>query len=200
MNCKINKKKIEEILTINNDQFKVMAIHEDFGIIYLNFIFNITINYDVINREDIFVGITDILNSNTEIGVPIVFQTNITSIKDLTSSEKSILGGNCHFKKTIINPLYLICSFKEGYRATIASLDKELILDTIHYKYNFRIQPFYINTAISVSYYNYGTIIYLTYPIELNFKSQNSLIIKFIMRDVSMDNNIRFVLYILILL
>ena len=193
LNCKINKKSIEEILTINNDQFKVMAIHEDFGIIYLDFIFNITINYDIINREDIFVGITDILNSNTEIGVPIVFRTNITSIKDLTSSEKSILEGNCHFKKTIINPLYLICSFKEGYRANIVSLDKELILDNIHYKYNFRIQPFYINTAISVSYYNYGTIIYLTYPIELNFKYQNSLIIKFIVGVGSGANNIRFI-------
>ena len=56
-----------------------------------------------------------------------------------------------------------------------------MVLKDIHYKYNFRIQPVFLNTSFFTEYY--GTSIYLTFPEELDFASKNNLEIRFIMMN-----------------
>ena len=185
INCKISKEKLEEILSMNNETFGIMAINDDIGAFPLRAINNIIINYNIIKKEDIFVGIVRMIEGNTEKGIPIALQTNVTSIQNLNTK---IYNNYYYFKKTKNNPLYYLCLYKGGSSYKGLDLISELILDQIHYKYNFRIQPFSIDSAIQVS--NYGTGIYLTYPDELDFRSQNTFSVQFIMGNPLYGGNI----------
>ena len=61
LNCKISKEKIEEILIKNNEQFNLYYKNNLEGIYKLDYIKPITINYDITKKEDIYVGINEIL-------------------------------------------------------------------------------------------------------------------------------------------
>ena len=85
MKCIIEKEKLEEKLSINNESFGIMTINNNIGIIKLTFISNITINHGIIKKEDIFVGLVKIIEGTPDNGIPVAFQTNITSIPNLNS-------------------------------------------------------------------------------------------------------------------
>ena len=191
LNCKISKKKLEEILTINNEQFKVKAINDEIGIIQLDFVGSITLNYNITNKEDIYVGINKILNNMTEEGIPIAFETNVSSISNLKTYKFNDIGGYCYFNKIQINPLLLLCIYQAGYTSNKKSLKNEMVLDNIHYKFNFRIQPYSIETRINVV--DYGTGIYSADIDELNFVSQNTTTIRFILGNSFYVKNIAMV-------
>ena len=180
LNCKISKEKIEEILTKNSEQFN-FYYYTDFGGIYnLEYLKPITINYDIAKKEDIYVGITEILNRITDKNIPFAFKTNITSIPNLLTNnfDDKSSKGNCFFKKTTLNPLLLLCVYYQNYYSYNITLKNELILKDIHYKYNFRIQPVFINTSIFTEYN--GASINLAFPEELDFVSKNKLEIRFV--------------------
>ena len=120
----------------------------------------------------------------TEEGIPIAVKTNVTSIPNLNT----IIYNYCYFKKTKNNPLYILCLYKGGSSYTQLKLDSEKVLDQIHYKYNFRLQPYLINSPVKVS--KYGTGIYQTYPDELNFNNQNIDSIQLIMGNPLYGGNI----------
>ena len=191
LNCKISKQKLEELLTLNNESFKVMTINDDIGTIQLDFIDFIYLNYNLINKEDIYIEIIKVLNNKTEEGIPIAFETNITSIQNLNSYIFNDTDGNCYFKKSKINPLLLLCKYKNGYHSDNKSLENEMILDNIHYKYNFRIQPYNITTQISVS--DIGTGIFLADSDELTFESQNITTVRFLIGNSDNINNIQLI-------
>ena len=67
-------------------------------------------------------------------------------------------------------------------------MSKEIILDDIHYRYNFRIQPYTIISTLSIT--GSGSSLYLSYPEELNFKLQKLQTIRFIFEDPLELNNI----------
>ena len=188
MNCSISKEKLEEILIFDGDQFKVMAINDEFGTIQLDYVGLVTLNYNFTEKEDIFIGINKILINATENGIPHAFETNITSIQNLNSYNFEDIGGYCYFRKTIINPLFLICVYQYGYGNNKKYIKEEQVLDKIHYKYNFRIQPYSITANITV--YEQGTGINSTNKEELNFISQNIDTIKFIVKNPLYINNI----------
>ena len=140
LNCEISKEKLEEILIKNNEQFKVGAINNNIGLVKFIGVLNITINYKIIKKEDIFIGITGPLTNEIESGVPFGFQTNITNLPNIYSE----IFDKCYFKKFNDNPLLFLCKLNEEPEEPFkfGNLTNELILDNIHYKYNFRIQPF----------------------------------------------------------
>ena len=188
MTCKIEKEKLEEILSLNGELFKVISINDEIGTIYSDFVGKIIVNYDLFNKEDIYVGISKILNNETELGIPIAFETNITSISNLNSYRFDDIDGYCYFKKTKIKPLLLLCVYQIGYSSIKKSLENEIIYDNIHYKFNFRIQPYSINTNISVL--ENGSSIYSSDKEELNFISQNINNIKLIVENSFFINNL----------
>ena len=187
MNCTISKEKLEEILIFDGDKFRVMSINDEFGTIQLDYVGFVTLYYKLTEKEDIIIEIKKILNNATEEGIPNAFETNVTRIQNLNTYIFSDIGGYCYFKKTKINPLLLLCVYQYGYSTTKKSSKKEQVLDNIHYKYNFRIQPYSINTNISV--FERGTGINSTNKEELDFKSQNTDIIKFIVKNPLYINN-----------
>ena len=181
LNCRISKQKLEEILTLNELKFTVFAVNDKAGIILLNFTGAITLNYNVINKENIYVGITKLLNNDRD-NLPIVFETNITSIPNLHSyyfpdkDEYNNYIGNCYFKKTKIYNLLLFCKYDSLY-GFYKRFKNEEILDNIHYKFIFRIQPNDLRVYIYSSNNQYS--IYLADPEEINYESKNSISIRF---------------------
>ena len=179
LNCEISKEKLEPILTINNEQFTICAINDNYGLIELQYVQPITINYNIIKKEDIYISITQIIRNNGY--NPIIFNTSVISRPEFHSGFFDDGHNNkCFFRKMKSNNLFLFCIFPYEFSTYNYALDNQLVLNNIHYKYNFIILPFsFYNTTISIT----STIlsnIFLTYPKELDFRSQNSMIMRFI--------------------
>ena len=51
--CKLTKTKLEEILRINGERFKIGSMNDNVGIIKFNHIFDIIIKYENITKENI---------------------------------------------------------------------------------------------------------------------------------------------------
>ena len=138
--CRVTKEKLKEILVKNHEQFRVEALHENEGLIKFINVLNITINYEINKKEDIYIGIISSLTDEIGTGVPFGFKTNITIFPNIYSD----IINNCYFKKYDDNPLLYLCKFDETPKEPFkfGNLSNELILNNMHYKYNFRIQPF----------------------------------------------------------
>ena len=180
LNCEISRNKLETILSKNNEQFNISAINDNIGLVEFKYVQPITINYNDIKKEDVIVNITEIVRNLNE--NPLIFNTSVSLIREFHSYLFSFIGDNnnefCFLKKTKFNPLLLFCFYPNGFSSNNFTLENELVLNDIHYKYNFRIQPFHFNTSFSLS--NFISSIFLTYPEELDFRSQNSATVKFI--------------------
>ena len=163
--CEISKEKIEEILVKNNDQFKIGVMNNDIGAIPFDHILNITINYENIQREDIFLEIKELLGGSTEIDVPVGFITNVTEIPNFISEKFDDIK---YFKKIPGRPLILFYSYPhEVEEDIIFNNTEEILINDIHYKYNFRIQPSKCEGRISVK--GHKTNVLFTYPQEFDF-------------------------------
>ena len=174
LKCSISKEKLEEILSINNEKFGVVTINEDIGMIPLGFIKNISINYYPIQKENIIIEVIKVIDSMTETGNPVALLTNITSIQNLNT----LKFGYCRLKKIKNIPLFLLCYYELS--DSFKRLEEEIIrvLNNVHYKYNFIIQPYSFSVSGRVDYI--GTGIYQIFPEELDLKSQNIATIKLI--------------------
>ena len=186
LKCSISKEKLEEILSINNEKFGVIAINDEIGMIPLIFIKNISINYYPIEKEDIFINLIKVIDAMTETGNPIALFTNITSIQDLNT----LKFGYCRFKKTKHNPLFMLCYYDLGVRPQRLEEKYAIVLNYVHYKYNFILLPYSFASTVSVNYI--GTGIYQMYPEEINLISQNYSTIKLITENSSSCINIAF--------
>ena len=183
--CEIQKEKLEEILEYNYEHFKIGAMNDNTGIIELEYISDIQINYNILEKKDIYVSLINIINSNPEVGVPFGFETNISDIPNLNTD----IFDNFYFKKIRGNNLKLLTIYQSEKDFQYESLKNGLILKYIHYKYNFIIQP--IKDFEKVSIKGKGTDIKLVYPEILNFTLDDKLIIRYIMTDSSLAQNIK---------
>ena len=185
LNCELSKEKLEKALIKNNEQFKVAGINDTIGIINFNSILNINITYEIEQKEDIYVEITELLSDYSQEGTPIAFKTNVTNIPNIISD----IFNSCYFKKNNESPLLYLCNFninKSSYE-----IDEELIMNNSHYKYNFKIQP--TKEPFHFSIYSNGTNIFFVYPEILNFTSEESLTIRFIISNPSLAINLKFI-------
>ena len=183
LHCEIQKEKLEEILIINNEHFKIAGINDTIGITNFDTILDIVINYEINIKQDIYVGITELLFKSDS--TPIVFKTNVTNFPSI----KSDLFNLCYLKKINETPLLYFCNF-ELYTSSY-KLDEEIIMNNSHYKYNFRIQPF--NETFYFSIYNYETFIKIAYPQILNFTYEEFITIKYIMSNPSLTKKLYFI-------
>ena len=180
LNCEITKQKLEEILIKNNEQFRVKALHDEEGLVKIDGVINITINYNIKVKEDIYIGLTKLLTNVTDIEVPFGFKTNITGIPNINSD----IRDNCFFKKFNDNPLLYLCRLNNTQETfKLGNISSEIVLNDLHYKYNFRIQPFEetYNVKKNISFVN----IKLLYPEVLDFTSEDTLTITFIMPNIA---------------
>ena len=186
LNCEISKEKIKERLIKNNEQFKVRGINDTIGVIDFKHISNIIINYKIDKKEDIYIKLDRLLLYQSfygQEGTPTAIETNITNIPNIISD----ITERCYFKKNKDSPLLYLCNFQEDDWQY--NIDKEIIMNDLHYKYNFRIQP---NSHYLFQMKSHGTSFNLVYPEILNFKSEELLTIRFIASDLSLTKNIKF--------
>ena len=187
LNCKITKEKLEEVLVKNNEQFKVGVLHDNIGLFKFNGVLDITINYKIDKKEDIYIGITESLTDESKAGVPFGFKTNVSNIPNIYTDIKDY----CYFKKINDNPLLYLCRIDEYLWEpfTFGNITDEIVLNNLHYKYNFRIQPF--EDIYNVQINGYGTNVKLILPEVLDFTSEDTLTIKLITSLPLYINNLR---------
>ena len=172
---------------MSGEQFTVGTINDNYGLIQFEYVSNITINYNNVIKEDLFINITKIVVDNDKLEIPLALETNITSIKNFISKESQ---ESVSFRKTTGRPLILFNnSLYDDDTYYYLKLDNELIINNTHYKYNFRIQPYKISQKISTR--RKRIEINLIYPEKLDFSSEDSLIIRYISPSPSNDNNIK---------
>ena len=171
LKCEVSKNKFEEILIKNNEIFKIKIINDNVGLINMDFVLNITINYLINKKIDIYIGITRSLCDVAVVNSPYAFETNVTDIPNIISG----LNDTYFFKKTKGNPLLLLCFPIDDYYFEVK---EELIWSNIHYKYNFRIQPFEEIYEINIK--GHQTNVKFILPEVLDFNSERILTITLI--------------------
>ena len=192
LTCEIPKLQLEENLVLYNNtgNFKLVYLDDNNGSVSLYSVDDIIIKNTQQEKEDIYISITKLLNEVSEIGVVIGYETNITNIDNLKTSLFAIsfydllydkyVNGYCYFKKhNGDNTILFLCNvIGEGYFFALETED-DIILNNIHYKYNFILSPIETSDVIKIA--DFGTEIQLTYPTLLNFTIEESLTIKYIM-------------------
>ena len=109
-------------------------------------------------------------------------ETNVTKISNLVSGglklnfsyNGEIQERGCYFKKTNENPLYLLCSFSNEGNISLSEIKEEIILNNIHDKYNFYIQPVKINDTININK-NDGDEPNMIIPKTLDFTTNDNI-------------------------
>ena len=145
---------------------------------------DIEINYYGINKEDVFVGITRLIDYSYDIFKSTVYETNITNITNvlmgLFSFSMKFEGieeeVDCCFRKYENTPLLLLCQVFNIDETHLSKIENEMILDDINIKYNFRIQPVNNNQTFNTMGLSFFFIEF-SYPEILDFTYQDTFII-----------------------
>ena len=93
LNCKIKKDKLLEILSYSGEKFLLSQLTYYDGILNFDEVFEITINYENVIKQDIFINITKLMDMNgiynnhylVEKNSYIIFETNITDIPKIST-------------------------------------------------------------------------------------------------------------------
>ena len=198
--CEIDKDQLEENLVISkNTAFKLKSFHDSLGTVSFNSVLDININFNISEKKDIIVDITNILCEVSESGATVAYETNITDIPNMLTdffemSFYDLLGdeyinGSCYFKKNSKDAMLFLCNIiGDGY-LFILETENITILNDISYKYNFVILPIENYDVIEVV--GEGTEILLTYPNILNYTIEEEFTIKYIMPYPHLANNIK---------
>ena len=185
--CKINKTNFEGYLTSNEEKFEVRSFGESYGTYPHHLVFDIIIKYNI-NKENIGVKITKLLNGIVNHKTMASYETNVTNISPCatkmfelnfkldndTYTEKA----KCFFKKYQDDkPLILLCqlNFAKSGNFTLSSTEQETRLEDINLKYNFIINP--VENKEKIDYNtdsNIGGIISSIYPNILDFTKKDS--------------------------
>ena len=199
--CTISKKKIEEKLIFRDEIFILGTMNDDIGLLFFNLCNNTYINHQITDKENIDINITSLklIEENTDLGGLIAYETVIDYTSNVLTNKFNLKFGeyreeSCFFKKSKYDKhLLLICSISNIGTSTMYIIKKEIFLENIHYKYNFRILPGQNNKGIFAI--KKGTSIKLIYPEELNLTSDDTFIVRYIMNDPSNSDEVKLNLY-----
>ena len=162
-------------------------MHDNIGNIEFDLVYGIYITQQPIEKIHIYVDITKLLENVTETGSIIAYETDIdrNDISKLITDKFIMEFDNgeqyCYFKKNSANNLLLLCMVSESGEIHLKQIKNEKYLDNIHYKYNFRIQPFENNEIIHID--QLGSSINCVYPEYLDFSLEDSLTIRYLAKS-----------------
>ena len=192
--CKLEKEKIIESLYYNGEMFELYYYSSSEKIYKFSNVLDITINYIISKKEDVFVGITLLLQNNLNFFSYIPYETNITSISNLItdffSFKTNIDEYSCRMKKSTSKPLLFLClKANSEDTSSLGENNTEVILNDIHIKYNFRIQP--VNRPEKFTMKKEGSRILIRYPTKLDFNENDLIPIYLIMTNPKNARGIR---------
>ena len=181
----IKKESLEELFTYNSS-LTVSYLTKQYGPFKYEFVLDINNLYDQ-TKEDINIELTEVLNTISEVNSLIAIRTNITQIGPLTSKmfllkfydRSQSYTKKCFFKKYDNNEtsMFLFCEMDEKGKFDFFIEEEKIILNDIHYKYNFVIYRSEIYERINVDG-NGKNIIYYTTEV-LDFTTSSSDIIEY---------------------
>ena len=190
--CKITPEMISQILINNIENLKISQIINSFGIISMNSILDIAIEFGSYKEEielEITKLLTPVVERNTFIAYETKFKYNMF-LPPITTGYFSIQTNsnnniNCLFKKNkkvnyfsdIIENFLLLCLAKEPGENSLNNINKIEISD-INILFKFILNS--NNTETFRVNDKEGSIIYSVYPDELDFNQQDSFIIQYI--------------------
>ena len=182
--CLIFKSQLQKLLTRNLEKFKLGAILDNYGTIYFDNVFPITLNCTTEERENITITSLKLLNNITEINSTYTYQTDVINVPEFTTRRKE----GCLFKKRKNEPLLMICTPKEE-GDFFHNITEEIYLYNIHHKYNILIKPLINEEVVNVS--DSGTQIQMVYPSMFNMTMEDYSFIYYIMDSPELANNIK---------
>ena len=171
------------------NSFKIFQFELNFGIVISS---NLT-------KETINVDIKKLLEKDAGMGTFIAYETNVTNIPNIISKEFKLRFLNresdsqyegdkyCNFKKTIGQPLLIICQFQEG-EFSLSEIEENIELNDLNVKYNFVVQPVFNNEIFKINVIGQGFS--KSYPNILDFTLNDQISVFYIM-DYSESFNLR---------
>ena len=193
LSCFLTKEKIESFLTSENETFSLGFMNDGIGAITYDIVYSININYEIEQKENVFVQIGNLLETNTtQRGTTFAYNTNVTDISNLRtkwisfSSLDESRDLRCYFKKDNFHNLLLIC---------MTSTEKDITLNYIprnnyseyHYKYNFVVPSFSNYDTVYIK--QTGVRFLQVYPEVLNFTSEETISIRYLINSYAYSEN-----------
>ena len=173
-----------KIISTSGEKFDLYQRTSSDGVIKIESVSNIIINYETQNKININLNITKLLTQYVEKNTFIIYETNITDISGITTDYFNIFSNRndetkCLFKTVNQNveKLLLFCETGNNKDFSLGSLTERNI-DDINILYNFVITETKNNEICSISE-SEGTILYSVNPTELDYNSQDSIKIQY---------------------
>ena len=194
LKCEISIEKLNVIARQNNE-YDLLCLSDVLGYFELSLVREISINYPDSPKIDIYLGLKKIIENEIDLGSCFSFETNITNMSKIKTYSIELSTDDIRHKCIFIkheetSPLLLTCySTSEGiYSLGEYSGFKE---DNIHYKYNFILGPDEYNEIITINEQEME-FIYYCYPEILDFSSNDTLVVYFVIRENEKTKKIRF--------
>ena len=184
--CGISNKKLQKILTVNNEKFKLGIINENYGTYILDNVLDITLNITIYERYKLIIRSFKLLDNISEIDTSVAYETDISYIDDEFVTGRA---GECRFRKIKDKPLLILCTFNREGNFSMGNIPIEIYLDNIHYKYIIIIEPLENDEVVYIS--ENGTEIQTFYPNEIDLTFEESFEINYIMNSTHLANNIK---------
>ena len=110
LKCYLTRLKIEEILGYSGQEFKLNYLDDDRGQLgALNNALNIKINYNSIQKKDVIVKLTKLIDDKIGANNYIAYETDVTSIDKIISNKFKLNDIFCLMKKDAEKPLLMVC-------------------------------------------------------------------------------------------
>jgi hypothetical protein len=131
----------------NNQKYGLTYLDENIGIAFiLNNVLNIKINYESIEKENVYIQITNVLENKTSVGDFAAYQTNVTKISNVISNiflfkVREGVDVPCFMKKSEDKHLIILCKVLNPGQFTLPEIKNTIEISEINIKYNFLVQP-----------------------------------------------------------
>ena len=180
LTCTITKTEIEEILAYDGEIFHLGVTYEKYGYSDLDYIFGIKINYKDVTKEDIYIDIKEFKEDKILWNRFIVYETNVTSIKTLSSGRFTLDFNNspenyCIFQKKPQTNLLLLCLFMNNTgQFFLKETNTNIIKDDVSILYTFIITPITNNETFEVREEK-SLYIFNNYPKILDYSEKDTI-------------------------
>ena len=189
--CTINKSILEKKVGILHI-IRLYSLDEDGNTKFFNLVPDIIVNYDNIEKKDIYIELTNLLTDFTSMDSYIVYETNVTDIPNINifalflDFDGVFISLGCSLIKGENNPLIVVCTMTDDSwvpdKIWLPITDEEEIFNQSSILYNFRIQPIKKEMIIPFKNYSYSYIAGI-YPETLDFESNESIQIEILTKS-----------------
>ena len=191
--CPIKKSQLEAILDLEYLYLVVNYINSKYRIEDFVLIPKIDIVYNSVQKKDINVVLTKLIENVGEHDTHIAYQTNINDIQNIYMNTESFelpfeskseeANFSCGFRKYENNPLLLVCFVGPTGEFWLKEITKDIKIENKDIKYNFIIKPVKITDKIYIDRNLSGSFIFLLTPEVFDFTKKDSFTIEYFIEN-----------------